>query len=300
MNIRPHVGVLSRLGVAGLVLPLLQFGLATLLVADAPDSPTREPLSLALALAALSLLGAFCAVRAGRTRARLVAQNRLLRAEAYTDSLTGLGNRRRFDNRLEAIWSQSVESGHVLSIMLIDVDHFKAFNDLFGHLEGDGVLRSLGDVLRRGSRRDSDEAFRFGGEEFAILLPGTGSVGASKVAADLQRAIAELAISHPASGTGLLTASIGIAQALPARAGSTADAMLTAADQALYEAKKAGRNRIRLGAVPIGRGAGAGGSRDVYVDGCDIIMANGRTIRISSTLDTATLSSILQVVEAKG
>ena len=253
----------------------------------------------AVALVLLTLFSSGDAVCARLVRARLLRRNTMLEQQAYTDALTGLGNRRLFDERFRAAWEDCAQARTMLSIILIDVDRFKDYNDAHGHVEGDRVLRLLGGTLSQAGRRSVDQGFRFGGEEFVVLLPGTSLPGAGKVASDIQRAVAGLAIDHRSSATGLLTVSMGVAQAFPARREDEREAFLVAADGALYQAKRDGRNKIKMASFQTGREMGIAGSRDVRVDGCDIIMANGRTVRISSALDTATLSSILQVVGAQ-
>jgi diguanylate cyclase (GGDEF)-like protein len=243
-------------------------------------------------LSALSVAGALL-MSYGRTR--LQQQNRRLHDQAFTDALTGLGNRRDFDERLQAAWTESVDRRDTLSLLIVDVDHFKAFNDVFGHLEGDRVLRQLGDALRGSAVRFSDRAYRFGGEEFALVLPATNAAGASKVAGELRRLVAGLRIEHPASHTGILTVSIGIAQAIPARHPDGCEQLMQVADNALYEAKRDGRDKVKVG-IWTGSTDQEWGGGGLRVDGCEIIMANGRKVRIPGTLDAAMLASILQAV----
>lgn len=273
--------------------------LVVILSGHDPRFHSRAADLVAIVLAGLTVFSSVYATQARLARTRLLRQNLLLERQAYTDALTGLGNRRWFDERLLACWDDGAADHTMLSIILIDIDQFKAYNDAFGHVEGDRILRSLGGVLQQAGRRSVDQGFRFGGEEFVMLLPGTSLPGAGKVAAEIQQAVAGLAIPHPASGTGLLTVSMGVAQAFPARREDEREAFLVAADGALYQAKREGRNKIKMASFQTGREMGIVGSKDVRVDGCDIIMANGRTVRISSALDTATLSSILQVVGAQ-
>lgn len=169
-----------------------------------------------------------------------------LRQLSLTDELTGLDNRRHFDRFLSTEWRRCRRAREPLALLLIDVDHFKPFNDLYGHVAGDECLAKLGGLLRRFARRPGDLAVRYGGEEFALILSGTDESGACTVAERLVRAVRELAIPHEASAAApVITVSVGIASGRPDAGGSPAD-LLAAADAALYEAKEAGRNRVAL------------------------------------------------------
>ena len=130
-----------------------------------------------------------------------------------------------------------------LALLMIDVDFFKSFNDNFGHVEGDHALRTLADTLKICIERPGDLAARFGGEEFAILLPGTDRDGAGKIAIAIRQAVAALAVPHEASPLGVLTVSIGVAARRPT-AQEPRSSLVEAADAALYTAKTAGRDRI--------------------------------------------------------
>ncbi|RUL99735.1 diguanylate cyclase [Rhizobium chutanense] len=166
---------------------------------------------------------------------------------ADTDALTGIANRRVFD---EAIAEEFARAGRVdsaLSLLLIDVDHFKAYNDSYGHLEGDNCLRVIGEVLGSVTKRPSDLAARFGGEEFAILLPGTDRDGALRLARMLLSALHRRAIPHRESSKGMVTVSIGVASM--SERFSTPAELIDAADQALYAAKKNGRDRVEVAAT---------------------------------------------------
>ncbi len=165
-----------------------------------------------------------------------------LAALACTDGLTGLANRRRLDETLAREWRSAGRLGRTLAIVLIDVDHFKAFNDRYGHLAGDDALRAVAGVVRAGVRRAGELACRFGGEEFALILPDAGLSAAQTVAESIRHGIAALRIGHEAAPAAVLTASFGIATAVPQAEGDPA-LLLRAADAALYAAKNAGRNR---------------------------------------------------------
>jgi len=167
-----------------------------------------------------------------------------LRDLAGLDGLTGLPNRRTFDETLASEWRRSVRSGDPISLLLIDIDHFKAFNDSLGHGSGDQCLTTVAGVLAASIRRAGDIPARYGGEEFAIILPGTDAAGAGVAAENVRRAIEQREIRHPASSTGpFVTASIGHATALPCQRCLSGE-ILRRADAALYRAKELGRNRV--------------------------------------------------------
>lgn len=163
---------------------------------------------------------------------------------ATTDGLTGLANRRAFDDRLVDEWARARRDGTQLSLLLIDVDHFKKFNDHYGHLAGDGCLRALGRILSATARRPADLAARYGGEEFAVLLPNTGSDGCAEVGEAIRKALHDLAMLHAQNPPSrLVTVSVGAATSLPSQA-SDSSTLVAAADRALYAAKDSGRDRL--------------------------------------------------------
>jgi diguanylate cyclase (GGDEF)-like protein/PAS domain S-box-containing protein len=170
-----------------------------------------------------------------------------LAALALQDGLTGLANRRSFDQTLEREWQRTVREKTEMSLLLIDVDHFKRFNDEYGHQAGDDCLRSVAHAIRSALRRPGDVACRYGGEEIAVILGETGRDGAADTAERVRSAIAALNIPHRHnSAAPVVTASIGLAAAL-AREGGTSrmpEGLLQAADHALYRAKNDGRNRV--------------------------------------------------------
>lgn len=176
----------------------------------------------------------------------LRAANAALERLASTDGLTHLANRRTFDEALRYEIGRARRVGAPLSVVLIDVDHFKAFNDRYGHPEGDACLRRIGGVLLRTARRVGEVAARYGGEEFALLLPGVDATGATELAETARSAIRELHIPHADNASGLVTASFGVAELDPA--GMDASAFLVAADAALYRAKSRGRDRVEIAA----------------------------------------------------
>ncbi|SFI97009.1 diguanylate cyclase [Bradyrhizobium sp. Gha] len=163
---------------------------------------------------------------------------------ATTDGLTGLANRRAFDERLADEWARARRDGTQLSLLLIDVDHFKKFNDHYGHLAGDACLRALGRILSATARRPADLAARYGGEEFAVLLANTGPDGCAEVGEGIRQALHDLAMLHAQNPPSrLVTVSVGAATSLPSQAPDS-NTLVAAADRALYAAKDSGRDRL--------------------------------------------------------
>jgi len=206
---------------------------------------------------------------AGKLAAReqeLRDANRQLRELVDSDALTGIANRRAFNARLAAEWKLAAELGQPLAVLIVDVDHFKLFNDHYGHIRGDACLRQLSEVLKASTRirsdaaphtmgaalppsfrnfvgRESDFAARYGGEEFALLLQGASLDAAIKVAERLRRTVEELRIVHKPAPIGIVTISIGVASLMPAKSES-AQQLVELADAGLYEAKRRGRNLV--------------------------------------------------------
>ena len=163
---------------------------------------------------------------------------------SYVDGLTSLANRRRFNEFLEAEWNRAVRSGSPLSLIILDIDFFKQFNDNYGHSAGDECLMLVARALSACIKRSGDLVARFGGEEFAIVLPETEFSGAKCIAAQIQNSISELAIGHEYSQIAPhVTVSSGIASCIPAEKNSHME-LLEAADKQLYAAKEAGRNQF--------------------------------------------------------
>lgn len=181
--------------------------------------------------------------RVAERTAALKAANDKLSELSVTDSLTGLANRRRFDEVLEAEGARAARTGRPLAVILADVDHFKAFNDRYGHQAGDECLRRVAAVLRVGGRRPGDLVARYGGEEFCLILAETDSDAALLVAEGLRAAVQDLAIPHTGSPHGMVTLTLGLAATIP-EPGKAGRDPLNAADRALYAAKEAGRNRV--------------------------------------------------------
>lgn len=162
---------------------------------------------------------------------------------ATTDGLTGLANRRRFDETLRKEWRRAMRSGSAVSLLMIDVDHFKPYNDLYGHRQGDACLRIIASIMSALARRPGDLCARYGGEEFALILPNTDSAGACELGERVLRAVSALKREHADAPAGFVTISIGAATITPTRH-STSNALVEDADIALYGAKRAGRNRL--------------------------------------------------------
>jgi len=176
----------------------------------------------------------------------LEAANHRLEALSRTDGLTGLANRRRFDEALASEWARSQRSGNPLALAMIDIDWFKAYNDHFGHLAGDDCLRGVAGVLARCAARSTDLVARYGGEEFAIISPSTTAAQMQTVVLNVQHTLAAMALPHPATPSGCVTLCIGVATRV-AQAGEAPESLVAAADRALYQAKASGRNRVELG-----------------------------------------------------
>lgn len=170
--------------------------------------------------------------------------SRLMRLLADHDSLTGLHNRRSFNRQFEQLWRQAQREGHSLALLLSDIDHFKAYNDRYGHQAGDKVLERIGGLLKDAARRPLDMAVRLGGEEFAVLLYDIDQAEALQRAEVLRKNLELLAIEHQGSATApIVTISIGVSCFPPTDSGTLAK-HYEQADRALYKAKAAGRNQV--------------------------------------------------------
>jgi diguanylate cyclase (GGDEF)-like protein len=182
-----------------------------------------------------------------------------LRAMTHSDPLTGIANRRFLDEQLQLEWRRSLRNQSVLTVLMIDIDFFKAFNDHYGHIEGDACLREVAETIHSKVTRAGECAARYGGEEFAVLLPHASPEGAMEVAEKICTAIRALAISHAKSTVSdTITVSIGVAGGIPrfpagsnqfigehsADGPNSIEELFTWADDALYKAKQSGRNRV--------------------------------------------------------
>lgn len=165
------------------------------------------------------------------------------RLAAAIDALTGLANRRHLDEALEPAVQTAQLSGRPLALIMVDVDSFKGYNDLYGHQQGDICLRAIAGALGNGMVRKLDLVARYGGEEFAVLLPDTDAAAAERIAERLRLAVRELGLRHAGRKSGIVTISLGVAVLAPGHAITSAAGLLRAADQALYRAKRLGRDR---------------------------------------------------------
>jgi diguanylate cyclase (GGDEF)-like protein/PAS domain S-box-containing protein len=178
--------------------------------------------------------------------AQLEAANARLQQLAHLDGLTGIPNRRYFDETLEQEWHRLRREEKTIAILMIDIDYFKAYNDTYGHIQGDQILKTVAYTLSHLVHRPADFVARFGGEEFVCVLPGTNEDGALKIAQDIQREIDRLAIPHRSSAIAkTLTLSIGVSCIIPSPRRSLHN-LIDGADQALYQAKRQGRHCIVL------------------------------------------------------
>jgi diguanylate cyclase (GGDEF)-like protein len=179
-----------------------------------------------------------------RTR-ELEQANQMLERFSYLDAVTGIANRRNFDDCLDLEWRRVRREGAPLSLLMIDIDHFKLFNDTYGHPKGDECLKAVAQALRRTLHRPGDLCARYGGEEFAVILPGTDAEGAAGVAESLRSSVESLGVAHEASTPSVVTISVGVGTAVPGDQ-ATAESLVAGADMALYDAKHSGRNLVRI------------------------------------------------------
>ncbi len=188
------------------------------------------------------------AIARARVRAHVELKQKtdLLESISVRDGLTGIFNRRQFDRVLQTEWNRAMRSGYPLSLVLLDLDDFKAFNDNYGHLAGDHCLQRAAETLQTTLRRASDFLARYGGEEFAVILPDTDREQAATVAKNLCRAVETLEIPHDHSAAAAyVTISAGAASMVPPR-GEDSAVLIAAADQALYKAKHGQGNQVQL------------------------------------------------------
>ena len=179
-----------------------------------------------------------------KTHMELKAKNDLLLRLANVDGLTGVPNRRCFDVTLEKEWRRAQRTRSPLSLVLMDIDCFKNYNDGYGHVAGDFCLRTVAQAVAESAARGGDLVARYGGEEFAMILPATDGEGAREVARKVLEAIRDLGLEHAhSSAAEIVTMSIGVATAWPTQ-GVEPGTLIEAADQSLYQAKESGRNRV--------------------------------------------------------
>ena len=186
----------------------------------------------------------------------------LITALAQHDSLTGTKNRRVFDEHLADLWRRAAEQHRSIAVLLIDIDHFKAYNDRYGHQAGDQTLRRVAQAIGSFVRRPVDVLARYGGEEFAAVLYDADMREATEMAEKMRRAVAEMNIEHHGSGIGRqVTISVGVAAVAP-NLSRSADGALQLADEALYQAKVGGRDRVEIRDDR---------QHDLVVDGCCLL-----------------------------
>jgi diguanylate cyclase (GGDEF)-like protein len=214
------------------------------------------PIIIALVFGAIAVISAGWAILVRRTvrreaellqvirlrTAQLEEANEKLEALSYLDALTGIGNRRAFDKALDREWRRAVRSKQSLSLLMLDIDWFKSFNDRYGHQAGDKALVEVAAVLTDIIRRAGDTVARYGGEEFAVLMPETDLPGAAVIAGRILAGIQQMSMPAEDGIDGILTLSIGYAAIVPTDEGRS-EALVAAADAALYQAKHDGRNR---------------------------------------------------------
>jgi diguanylate cyclase (GGDEF)-like protein len=183
------------------------------------------------------------AAQLGKRERELVATNDRLTVMASIDMLSGLANRRGFQSRLDFEWLKAQQSGRELSLLMIDVDHFKLYNDTYGHPEGDTCLTRLGETLSGIAADTMGFAARYGGEEFCLLLPNTGAPRALEIGEMVRATVQDLGLPHATSSHQIITVSVGVAATLPNETQCPGD-LIEAADAALYAAKHGGRNTV--------------------------------------------------------
>jgi diguanylate cyclase (GGDEF)-like protein len=174
---------------------------------------------------------------------QLNVANKELQRLSTTDGLTGIANRRMFDELVKREWRRCARLKKPMALVMVDVDHFKQYNDTYGHQGGDECLKAVAAQVARAAPRASDLAARYGGEEFVLVLGETTVDGARWVANNIRQHVADLRMPHSASGSGYVTVSCGVASVMP-REGVPLETLLETADEALYKAKEQGRNRV--------------------------------------------------------
>jgi diguanylate cyclase (GGDEF)-like protein/PAS domain S-box-containing protein len=184
-----------------------------------------------------------------RSEEHLQSAYRAMESLVVVDALTGISNRRRFDESLASEWRRALRDGDKLSLLLIDADHFKRYNDTYGHVRGDSCLKQIAEAALDVVLRPGDLVARYGGEEFAVVLPGTDENGARAVAEDICQAVRNRRLPHEGNAPGIVTVSVGCATIVPQRGKSPQD-LIESADQALYRAKGRGRNRVVVAGAP--------------------------------------------------
>jgi diguanylate cyclase (GGDEF)-like protein len=214
------------------------------------------------------------------TQSQQIAQ---LRVESLTDTLTGLPNRRAYDEKLEAEWTRLMRTQQPLALISIDVDHFKQYNDRYGHDQGDLCLKQVADTLQQTVLRSADLACRIGGEEFMVVVPGATAKEALALAEKIRMHLQAKRLLHQQNraGQGVVTLSVGVAQTVPTP-DQTPDELYKAADQALYQAKQTGRNQVYLASSP---------AQDSAQDSAQVVLQVGASSDPSSLSNSGSLSN---------
>ncbi|MBB4868233.1 diguanylate cyclase (GGDEF)-like protein [Pseudomonas nitritireducens] len=194
-------------------------------------------------LVAINAATLFFVYRLTQHLRRRDAKESRLRNEADTDPLTGLHNRRWFDQKAECEWQRRRAGDGHLAVLMMDIDQFKAYNDHYGHPRGDLALINVAHLIGRGCQREDDGAARYGGEEFVVILPGCDSAGAARIAESIRRSVEDTALPHEKGARGIVTISVGVASTSDSEAASIGE-LIAAADANLYKAKEGGRNRV--------------------------------------------------------
>lgn len=183
-----------------------------------------------------------------RNHLELKRRGDLLKELSLRDGLTGIANRRRFDEQLDIEWQRCLRNNLPLSLVMIDIDHFKKFNDHYGHLEGDECLKQITTTLAKTVHRPADLVARYGGEEFVCVMPETDLEGAQLLAEKFRAAVYDLQLPHESSTLGVVTISLGLATSYPSLTGKKSK-LIENADIALYEAKESGRNCVSISKI---------------------------------------------------
>lgn len=231
--------------------------LSSMLLLDKPEWNIMISLMLVLlATAVFTLYSSYCLEHEDRTNWLMQGQehhllealgktNRRLERMSRFDALTDLANRRHFDEFVAQLWQRARRGGQAIALLMMDVDHFKAYNDHYGHPKGDTCLQQIAALLRRQLRRPGDLVARFGGEEFVAVLHDTALPQAVAAAERVRAGVQQLGLPHAASSTGAqVTISIGVSSLLPQASADGPPALIAASDAALYQAKSQGRNQV--------------------------------------------------------
>lgn len=210
---------------------------------DIYASWTSRAWAIGLLVAVFNLVTMTLAYQFAKQLEKRLAAGRRHAELAVTDALTGLPNRRALDAGLDREWKRALRERWPVSVLMIDVDAFKPYNDHYGHLGGDTALKAVARCIQAKACRPGDLAARYGGEEFCIVLPHTDLAGAVAVAEHIRQAVLALHIPHAQGPAGILSVSIGVASGMPALAADRPESLTQAADTELYRAKTQGRNR---------------------------------------------------------